>query len=608
MPELILFVDDEPDMEELVRQRFRRHVREDKFQLTFASNGRMALEKLEANEDLCLVVTDINMPEMDGLTLLSEARKLGRPLRMLVVSAYGDMKNIRSAMNQGAFDFVTKPIDFEDLEATLEKTLGEIENLRTAIRVQKELEQERIERLKAQEEGMKILEQNSQLLAQVNASLEVQVRERTRELSEKNQLLKSQMERSDELLLNILPYQTALELKELGKAETRYFEEVTVMFTDFRGFTRIAEQLNPSDLVNEIDVCFREFDRIMERYGIEKIKTIGDAYMAAAGLPVENKSHARDMVRAALDIQAYMRKHKAEREKWNKPVFEIRIGIHTGPVVAGIVGSKKFAYDIWGDTVNLASRMESSCETGCINISGSTYMHVNEDFTCRYRGEIAAKNKGLVNMFYVEGVNPEAMQNLNFEETRSFILSKLEAKLSPQLFYHSLAHTLDVYDVAEKLAELEGISPSDKTLLLTAALFHDTGFLIEPKGHESISCDYAREYLPGFGYQPSHIEDICGMIMATKLPQSPHNLLEQIICDADLDYLGRDDFWTTGDKLFLELQAYGVLNDVNQWNLQQIKFLESHRFFTRSAIALRKEKKDKHLEEVRARVESATGI
>ncbi len=207
--------------------------------------------------------------------------------------------------------------------------------------------------------------------------------------------------RSDELLLNILPEEVAEELKEKGSAEAKSFDEVTVIFTDFKGFTSIAEKLSAKELVTEIDYCFKGFDNIIHKYGIEKIKTIGDSYMAASGLPVANKTHAKDMVSAALEIVKFMEDHKQQRAKEGKPVFEIRIGINSGHVVAGIVGVKKFAYDIWGDTVNLASRMESSGEPGKINISGSTYELVKNDFTCTHRGKIQAKNKGEVDMYFV---------------------------------------------------------------------------------------------------------------------------------------------------------------------------------------------------------------
>jgi len=208
--------------------------------------------------------------------------------------------------------------------------------------------------------------------------------------------------RSDELLLNILPAEVAEELKKKGSADARQFDQVTVMFTDFKGFTSISERLTPVELVSEIDTCFSAFDSIITKYHIEKIKTIGDSYMAAGGLPVTNITHASDVVKAAIEIQQFMNAHQVSRQNQNKEVFEIRIGIHTGPVVAGIVGIKKFAYDIWGDTVNLASRMESSGQAGKVNISESTFMLVKDQFTCIHRGKVEAKNKGVIDMYFVE--------------------------------------------------------------------------------------------------------------------------------------------------------------------------------------------------------------
>ncbi len=208
--------------------------------------------------------------------------------------------------------------------------------------------------------------------------------------------------RSDELLLNILPEEVAEELKAKGSAEAKQFDEVTVMFTDFKGFTKISERLSPSELVTEIDTCFKEFDQIISKYNIEKIKTIGDSYMCAGGLPVENRTNACDVVNAAVEIQKYMKEHLEQRLKEGKEIFEIRTGIHTGPVVAGIVGVKKFAYDIWGNTVNIASRMESSGEAGKVNISGATYNLVKDKFNCTHRGKIDAKNIGEIDMYFVE--------------------------------------------------------------------------------------------------------------------------------------------------------------------------------------------------------------
>jgi len=214
--------------------------------------------------------------------------------------------------------------------------------------------------------------------------------------------IKVAKKRSDELLLNILPEETAEELKETGTAKAKKFDLVSVMFTDFKNFTQASELLSPEELVKEIDACFSAFDTIITKYGIEKIKTIGDAYMCASGLPVEKANHAEDIIKAGLEMQAYIEKNKKEKQAQNKIYFELRLGIHSGPVVAGVVGTKKFAYDIWGDAVNTASRMESSGEIGKVNISGSTYELVKDKFNCVHRGKIQAKNKGEIDMYFVE--------------------------------------------------------------------------------------------------------------------------------------------------------------------------------------------------------------
>ena len=220
--------------------------------------------------------------------------------------------------------------------------------------------------------------------------------------TQRNRISKEK-KRSDELLLNILPEETAEELKATGTAKAKSFDAVSVLFTDFKNFTQASELLSAEELVQEINYCYSEFDKIITRHGIEKIKTIGDAYMCAGGLPVANTTHPVDVVKAGLEMTQFIEKNKKERIAKEQPYFELRLGIHTGPVVAGIVGIKKFAYDIWGDTVNTASRMESSGEIGKVNISGATHELIKDKFSCTHRGKVKAKNKGEIDMYFVEG-------------------------------------------------------------------------------------------------------------------------------------------------------------------------------------------------------------
>jgi adenylate cyclase len=210
------------------------------------------------------------------------------------------------------------------------------------------------------------------------------------------------LKRSDELLLNIMPLEVANELKEKGSAEAKHFDNVTVLFTDFVNFTNAVENMTPRDLIDELHACFKAFDEIAGKYNIEKIKTIGDAYLAVSGLPQADPAHAENIVRAAIEINTFM---KIRQAKLGDRTFTLRIGIHSGSVIAGIVGVKKFAYDIWGDTVNTAARLEQHGEPGKINISQTTYELVKDQFKCVYRGEVEAKNKGSLKMYFVSPIN-----------------------------------------------------------------------------------------------------------------------------------------------------------------------------------------------------------
>ena len=262
----------------------------------------------------------------------------------------------------------------------------------------------RSERYRAHLEETKELQ--TSMLRTIGAEIEAtrrQIAAQNEELRRLNEELIREKQKSEELLLNILPRDVAEELKRVGRVDPVFFPSASVLFTDFQDFTRIAAKMSPAQLIRELDFYFSAFDAIIERHGLEKLKTIGDAYMCAGGLPTPSATHGIDAVTAAWEIQDFMREAVATKTAAGEPCWGLRIGIHTGPLMAGVIGHKKFAYDIWGDTVNLAARLESTGEAGRVNISATTHDLVKDAFVCEHRGKITAKNAGLLDMFFVVG-------------------------------------------------------------------------------------------------------------------------------------------------------------------------------------------------------------
>jgi class 3 adenylate cyclase/tetratricopeptide (TPR) repeat protein len=277
------------------------------------------------------------------------------------------------------------------------RSLTQTKKLNNQIKDQVVLLQEQQEEINVQNE--ELTQSREELMAQRD-----ELADTNAQLVTKNDIIAREQERSEKLLLNILPVETANELKEKGSATPKHYDLATVLFTDFKGFTNIAEKMTPHEVIEQLNTCFLAFDEICERHNLEKIKTIGDSYMCAGGIPVANVTNPIDAVEAALEMQRWMAKWKADKEAQGLPAWEIRLGIHSGEVIAGVVGKNKFAYDIWGDTVNLASRMESSGEVGKVNVSGTTYELIKHKFHCIHRGAVKAKNKGDVDMYFVEGI------------------------------------------------------------------------------------------------------------------------------------------------------------------------------------------------------------
>lgn len=296
-------------------------------------------------------------------------------------------------------------------------------NIRTDFEIsQKQLE---VDLLNQQKKNQRIVVIATIIALILIIGLAIGLFRRNKFIEKTKKLVEIEKYRSDRLLLNILPEQTAQELKEFGKVHAKKFESVSVLFTDFKGFTKLSENLSPENLVKSVDFYYQEFDAIIKSHGLEKIKTIGDAYMAAGGLPFPSEDHAVKLVTAALEIADFVEKVKASALD-DDIRFDIRIGVHSGPVVAGVVGTDKFAYDIWGDTVNIASRMESTSLPGKVNISDSTYELIKDEFECAYRGEIQAKNKGKLKMYFVMGPKSGKKNSpLKSEKTTSSVNSEM---------------------------------------------------------------------------------------------------------------------------------------------------------------------------------------
>jgi adenylate cyclase len=399
----------------------------------------------------------------------------------------------------------------------------------------------------------------------------------------------------------------------IEKPSSLRFSMATVMFVNIHGFTNIHENMNSAQVMDELDEVLFHFDKILKKYKIQKIKTLGDSLMAAGGIPVKNISNPVDVVMAALEMQIFLVDLHINSGR-EKKIWDLKIGIHTGPVMASISGKKKVSYDIKGDTVNMATRIESYSNNGNIVISVMTYELIKEFFLCEYHGKMPVKYKGDLELFSVNSIRPEFSEKglgikpnhafeikfklIQFMDIQEIILDKLEKELPKYLYYHNVKHTVDVVTEAELIGWAEGLDDEDILLLKTAGLFHDAGHTISYDEHEYQGTLLAREFLPAYGYTNEEIEKICEIIMATKLPPQPKNILQKIICDADLDYLGRSDMIPVSNTLYKELKEQNKIGSLNDWNKLQLKFISSHQYFTNTAQNLREVNKQKQIERI----------
>jgi adenylate cyclase len=447
-------------------------------------------------------------------------------------------------------------------------------------------------------------------LAKQNQELE----EHVKKLEKMNEKLTRDYEKIRALYDKVSPDGLKEVIEGEKKERSLKFNMATVLFADIHGFSRLVEGMDSSAVMDEMDEIRFEFDAIVGRFKIEKIKTIGDTFMCAGGIPVKNITNPVDVVMAAMEMRNYLEKFEIKKRGKNNRIWELKIGIHTGPVTATISGKKKVNYDIKGDTVNTASRVEAVSDNATILISVMTYELVKEFFDCEYFGKLPVKYKGDLQMYKVKGLKPEFSVNgegllpndsfrikfglIQFTDIQEIILDKLEKELPEYLFYHNVKHTVDVVTEVELIGWGEGCSDEEILLLKTAGLFHDAGHTVAYDNHEYYGTLLVREMLPKYNYTPEQIERICSIIMATKLPPRPTNLLENIICDSDLDYLGRSDFIPVSNTLFEELKAQNKMGSLNDWNKIQVKFISGHQYFTKTARSLREVNKQLQIERI----------
>jgi len=426
---------------------------------------------------------------------------------------------------------------------------------------------------------------------QIESKAEEKVQDQIKELVREK-------EKSDKLVADMFPKTTAEELKTSGRAKWDKYDMATVLFSDIQGFTKIAEHMNPEVLIDELDKFFFHFDSVVDKYNIEKIKTIGDAYMAAGGIPEKNSTNPVEVVLAALEMQRYM----LELKKTNSDIWDLRIGIHTGPVIAGVVGHKKLSYDIWGDTVNTASRMESSGIAGKVNISGTTYSLVKDYFICEYRGKLPVKYKGNIDMYFVVGLRPELtvdlaglpnkrfnilLQTLRINDLEEKVYEDYYNTFDSRFTYHTSVYIRKFVDQVRLLCRAEELDEEDTLMCLSAAILLYSGLSQAYENFENRSAVISRDLLPLFRYSDKQIDLITNIILGTKLPFEPRNTLEKILIDARMEYLGRPDLPELLLLKYEEANNNGNTLDYSSWKEKELILLKNFKFYTPASRRLR---------------------
>lgn len=429
-------------------------------------------------------------------------------------------------------------------------------------------------------------------------------------------------QRINQLLSNIFPANVLEDLNTHNKFSPKRVENGIVIFTDFVDFSIKARDMKPIRLLKKLEYYFTKFDEIIARYKLEKIKTIGDAYMALGGVTENLQEPAVRACLAALEIRNFMRNERDIARALNRDYWEIRVGLHMGPLVAGIIGSSKISFDVWGDTVNIAARAEAGTKPGYITITKNIANEVQEYMNLEPRGEVSIhKRGGNIEMFYLSDLKLDhclygegkvaspflrkkcGLSSIDFRNMRLDIINRMKALLPEGVVYHDISHTLNVEKAAIRFAKLEGIDDESILLLQTAVLYHDTGFILQYHDNELFGIKLAENNLPKYGYTEDQIKLISNIIASTSTNRAPKTILEKIMNDADHDYLGRADYYNVVNKLRKEMENFGEIMSDKEWIDFQLNYLENvHLFFTETAKNIRLQGKKARIAEMKDRL------
>ncbi len=446
-----------------------------------------------------------------------------------------------------------------------------------------------------------------------------QLKELSKRSAKLNEALQQILSKYENISLHDEQYQSLL--REFGledesrrqqkDANIKRYKMVTMLYIVIYGFHDLTQRPDSHMQLDKLDEIFINISDIASQHHLCKIPTIGDNMLFAGGVPKENKTNPIDATLAAYEI---MQRVNRLREGGNC-AWEIGIGVHTGPVIGRFANGKNIPYTLSGNNVLTTSRLGLGASKGCISLSPMTVELTREFFHARQVGQIPVKYSGNMDVYNLVGLLPEMQRTepqrytngtfdlsynrLQFMDLQEYVLDMLEEQLPKNLYYHNVKHTIDVTTEVELIGWNEGLCESDIQLLKIAALFHDSGHIRTYKGHEEKSCEFVDEILPRFGYSADKIATIKRIIMATKLPHTPNDILEAVIQDSDLDYLGRTDFIPVSNELYRELKERNMIGTVDEWNEMQIKFISSHQYYTQTAQSLREVNKQKQIEHIR---------